>query len=222
MPRCPAMLRSLWVSTVCFGCFALAANALQVPDEIKSGPQANELIPGPFHYLNINGPHAGSPHCLVSEFGLRPTVAVFTHEAPEPGKPLGVLLQKLDAATAKHQEQSLRSFAVFLSDNYRTSDLRRFVVFPNDEAAKEEQDRKDLIGRLEKFATELDLKNLVLSVGPSAGPEKYNINKDAEVTVLLYDKLKVMENYSLPKGKLNERYINSILASVEQMLGVKK
>jgi hypothetical protein len=158
----------------------------------------------------------------VCEYGLRPTVAVFTHEAPEPGKPLANLLQKLDAATVKYHDQRLRSFAVFLSDNYRTTDLRNFVVFPNEEAGKEEQDRKGVISNLEKFATELDLKNLVLCVGPSAGPEKYNINKDAEVTVLLYDKQKVVENYSLPKGRLNDRYINSILMSVDQLVGPKK
>jgi hypothetical protein len=216
------MRKLVLMSVVCVWPFAVPAGALQIPDEIKSGPQVGELIPGPLHYLNINGGHAGSPHCLVCEFGLWPTVALFTHELPEPGKPLAILLQKLDAAVGKYHDARLRSFAVFQNDGYRTSALRRFIVFPNDEAAKEEQDRKELIGRLEKAAADLDLKNLVLCVSPAAGPEKYNINKDAEVTVLLYDKLKVVENYTLPKGRLDERYINSILASVDQLVGAKK
>lgn len=40
------------------GC-ALAADAL------KSGPQAGERIPGPFHPLNVTGDDAGQKRCLV-------------------------------------------------------------------------------------------------------------------------------------------------------------
>jgi hypothetical protein len=33
--------------------------------EVKSGPQAGEQLPGPFHPLNINGSAAGNKQCLV-------------------------------------------------------------------------------------------------------------------------------------------------------------
>src|SRR2546422_3030667 len=38
-------------------CGILSAGA-----ELKSGPQPGESIPAPFHYLNVNGSHAGNPH----------------------------------------------------------------------------------------------------------------------------------------------------------------
>ena len=33
--------------------------------ELKSGPQVNQSLPGPFHPLNINGASAGKKNCLV-------------------------------------------------------------------------------------------------------------------------------------------------------------
>jgi hypothetical protein len=182
-----------------FGALATA----QVPEEIKSGPQAGEFLPGPFHYVNANGIFANRPHCLVCEYGLRPTVAIFTHET-EPSKPLADLLQKLDAAVAKYHDAGLRCFAVILTDDVAKENARR-----------------ELLAKLDKFALDANLKNVALCVGPAVGPEKYNINKDSEATVLLYSKLKVAENYPLTKRQLNERYINAILGSVDQLVGKK-
>jgi hypothetical protein len=220
--RCFAMRRHLLVLAMLLGSFALISGAAQIPEEIKSGPQRGEFLPGAFHYLNINGAHAGSPHCVVCEDGLRPTVAVFTHQEPGAGKPIAALLQKLDAAIAKYHDAELRGFVVFLSDDYRDTELRSFVVHENEEAAKNEESRKVILGKLEKFVLDTNLKNLVVCVGPATGPEKYNINKDADATVLLYRHLKVVENYTLPKGRVNERYTNAILTSVDQLVGAKK
>ena len=33
--------------------------------ELKSGPQVDQQIPGPFNPLNINGPQAGNKFCQV-------------------------------------------------------------------------------------------------------------------------------------------------------------
>ncbi len=199
---------------------ALTGAFAQIPEEVKSGPQAGEFLPGPFHYLNINGPFAGEMHSLDSEFGLRPTVVIFTHD-PGDSQPLTILLQKLDADVAKYHDAELRCFCVFLNEKYHDEDLRRFVVFPGNDAAKEEENRRELIGRLEKLSQDAALKNVILCAGPASGPKGYNINKEAEATVLLYKKLKVVENYALPKGRLNERYTNAILASVDQLVGGK-
>src|SRR5262249_8806910 len=70
---------------------------------LESGPQAGEMIPGPFHYPNINGVHAGNPHCLVCEFGLRPAVLIFVREMASDKSPLAGLLQKLDATIERYK-----------------------------------------------------------------------------------------------------------------------
>jgi hypothetical protein len=164
-------------------------------EALKSGPQVGEFLPGPFHPLNLNGPHANNPHCLVCEFSLGPVVLVFTRDVTK----VAGLLQKLDDAVARHPVEGLRSFAVVLSDNF----------------AKEEN-QKEVAGSLGKSAAEL--KNLILAVAGPAGPENYNINKDAEVTVILYKKLKVVGSFAFAKDKLTDKEIGDILAATEKLV----
>jgi sulfur carrier protein ThiS len=175
---------------------------LSAAEELKSGPQPGELIPGPFHYLNVNGAHAGNPHCLVCEFGLRPVVLVFARESPSDKSPLAVLLQKLDEAV----------------ERYKNAELRAGVVVLNDDFAKGET-RKDLVRKLETSAK--DLKHVVVAVDSSAGPKEYAINKDAEVTVVLYNEHKVVANFAFAKDKLTEKDATAILSAVNKMIGSK-
>src|SRR5437016_4609114 len=75
--------------------------------KLKSGPQPGESIPGPFHDLNINGPHAGNPHCLVCEFGLRPTVLVFVRGVLTDKSAATELVRKLDEALDRNKNVEL-------------------------------------------------------------------------------------------------------------------
>jgi hypothetical protein len=171
-------------------------------DELKSGPQVGETIPGPFHYLNVNGAHAGNPHCLVCEFGLRPAVLVFARESPSDKSPLGALLQKLDQAV----------------DRYKNAELRAGVVALHDDFAKP-QTRVDLVRKWQAAAK--DSKHVVVAVDAQAGPKEYKIDKDAEVTVLLYNRHKVVANVAFAKDKLLDKDVTAILSAVDKMIGVK-
>jgi len=174
-------------------------------DQLKSGPQPGEDIPGPFHVLNINGVHAANLHCLVCDYGLRPVVAVFTREPIAANKSLATLLQKLDEDLVKHKDARLRAFAVLLSDQ-----------FPKEEG------RKDLVAGLDTAGKELDLKRLILAAGDSAGPDNYKLNKDAALTVVLYRNHKVIANFAFAKDKFTENDITAILEAVHKMIGAKK
>lgn len=44
---------------------ALLVSSVLAADALKSGPQAGDDIPGPFHGLNINGKQAGKTNCQV-------------------------------------------------------------------------------------------------------------------------------------------------------------
>ncbi|HEY7309483.1 MAG TPA: hypothetical protein VH643_09010, partial [Gemmataceae bacterium] len=93
--------------------FALLTGALFAADAVKSGPQVNEQVPGPFHPLNVTGEAAGKKNCLYCQNGPNPVAVVFAREAtPEVAK----LIKKLDACTAKHTDCSMGSYVVFLSD----------------------------------------------------------------------------------------------------------
>ena len=43
----------------------LLSSSLMAGEGLKSGPQAGDSIPGPFHPMNVTGDNAGSKFCLV-------------------------------------------------------------------------------------------------------------------------------------------------------------
>ena len=49
-------------------------------------------------------------------------------------------------------------------------------------------------------------------------PAKYNLSKDADVTVVLYVARVVMANYSFPKGKLTDKDIDAVVKYVEKIV----
>ena len=43
----------------------LFAGSVWAADAVKSGPQVDKDVPGPFHPLNVTGDFAGQKQCLV-------------------------------------------------------------------------------------------------------------------------------------------------------------
>lgn len=158
---------------------------------LKSGPQPGDVVPGPFHPLNINGEFAGKKNCLYCANGTNPVAVVFAREVtPE----LRTLLQQLDAATVKNAPKRMGSFAVFTSDNEKLPD------------------------ELKTLAEKAGFKKLILSVDNPAGPEGYEIAKDASVTVLLYRDVIVSSNFAFRKGELNDAAIAKVVGSVSKIV----
>lgn len=119
---------------------------------------------------------------------------IFAREASDS---LTSLVKKIDAATAKNSDKNMKSFIVFLTD---------------------EENAKD---KLKELADKNNIKKLVISIDNVAGPKGYNIAKDADVTVVLYNKRKVESNYAFKKGELNSQAIEKILADIPKILPEK-
>lgn len=181
------MLRNLLATAVlvALGSFVFAA-------DLKSGPQAGEKVPGPFHPLNINGDSAGKKACLYCEAGDDPTVAIFARNANDPV--LKKLIVAIDEATVKHEKAEMHSFAVFCSED------------------------SALEAKLKEVAEKSKLKKLVLAIDAEAGPEKYNINKDADVTILLYKERVVAANFTFEKGKLSDKDVETVLGGINKLV----
>jgi hypothetical protein len=43
----------------------LFAGSMMAAASLKSGPQPGDMIPGPFHPLNVTGPNAGEKTCQI-------------------------------------------------------------------------------------------------------------------------------------------------------------
>ena len=116
---------------------------------------------------------------------------IFAREASDP---LTSLVKKIDAATSKNSANNMRSFVVFLSDD------------------------NGLAAKLKEIADKESIQHTILSVMESAGPHKYEVSRDAEVTVVLYTKHTVKANYAFAKGDLKEKDIDKIVADIAKIL----
>jgi hypothetical protein len=103
------------------------------------------------------------------------------------------LVKKIDAANAKNA--SMGSFVCFLSDEEK------------------------LEGQLKDLAKKEKINTTVLSILDNrAGPGGYNISKDADVTVILYNQRTVRANHAFKKGEMKEKDVEKIIADLPKIL----
>lgn len=170
------------------GLFSCAPSSAAEP--VKSGLQAGEKITTIFEPLNVTGPHAGEPYCLICENGLSPVAMLFAREVNEP---LLKLLGQLDAATAKNRDKEMGSFVVFLSE------------------------KEGLREQLAAAAKQRGFKHLVVAIDAPAGPEGFKVAADADLTVVLYREHDVKANYAFRKGELTAAAGEKVLADLPKI-----
>ena len=158
---------------------------------IKSGPQAGEQVPGPFHPLNINGETPNEKQCLYCRFGMNPVALIFARNVSDE---LTSLIKKLDACNAKNTSCNMGSFVVFLSDD------------------------ESLQSRLKELVKNANLKHTVLSIDNPAGPQGYKVARDADVTVVLYNERTVKVNHAFKKGELKNSDVDKIATELSKIL----
>ena len=127
--------------------------------------------------------------------GANPVAVIFTREIT-PG--LTSLVKKLEQATADHSDCKMGAFVVLLSDDDKMEE------------------------KLKELAEKEKLKKVVLTLDSPQGPPKYKIAKDADVTVILYDKKRVKKNLAYEKGKLTDQDVDAVLVAVKEILPQKK
>src|SRR5262245_40396516 len=120
---------------------------------------------------------------------------VFAHEA---NTDLTSLVKKLDSETSKNADVRLGSFVVFCSDN-----------------EKLEEELKD-------WAEKDGIKKTILAIDNPAGPDNMKVDKDADVTVVLYNRRKVKYNYAFKKGELDKKAVDQINTDLGKMIVDRK
>jgi len=175
---------------------AALVGGFTIAADLKSGPQEGAKVPGPFHPLNATGDAAGKKQCLFCKFGDSPVAMVFVRTSTDASATK--LVKKIDEATAANKAAEMGSFVVYLSDDDKLAES------------------------LKSLAEKEKLTNVILSVDNPAGPEKYNIAKDADITVVLYTDRVVKANYAFAKGKMTDADIDAIVKDVSKIVPVKK
>jgi hypothetical protein len=171
----------------------LLALALLAPADLKSGPQVGASLPGPFEPLNLNGPDAGDESCLYCKYGNSPVVMVF---ASKPSAALFKLVGELEKAASAAK-----------------GEVGACLVVTDTSPATQKA--------LKTFADDAKLKATVVAVIDAAKVKEYDLSKDAEVTVLVYDKRTVRVNHVFKSGELTDKATAAVTADAAKHYGGK-
>ncbi len=152
--------------------------------------------PGPYSFLVATGAQRGKQTCFICEQheGNKPAAVVFTRTLSES---LARLLSKLEAIEADKKDTG---YKVWMTQLTATADL-------------------DLLA---KWAQKQGLKTTPIGAFEDAdGPPSYKLNQDADVTVILFVKQKVVANFAFRAGELSDKSIEEVMKAVPQLFEKK-
>jgi hypothetical protein len=161
----------------------------------RSGLQPGQR-PGPYAAVICTGPERGRSHCYVCETGDRPVVIIFARTL---SGPLGKLAQQLDRALGQYKAAQLRGWITFLNEDQAAFDPK-------------------VVAWGQKYA----LRHLPLGVFEDKdGPPSYRLSPEADVTVLLSVRQRVVANFAFRAGEMNEAAIAEVLRALPTILASK-
>jgi hypothetical protein len=163
---------------------------------VVSGPGEGKR-PGPYSFVLCTGDNRGKSHCYICETENRPAVIVFARGTDEP---LGKLAAEIDKALGTYKKNDLRAWVTLLAEEQDKIDAGVLAW------AKKHAVRSTPVGVFE----DID------------GPPSYKLARDAEVTVLLSVKQKVVVNRAFRKGELNDERIAEIVKALPRIAGDPK
>ncbi len=196
----------------------LVAAGISAGQDLKSGPQVDEMLPGSFQALNVNGTSAGRYHCLVCENRLNPVAMVFVKAQAEGiDAEVKKLLEALDKVCDEHYlDTGMASFVVFMTPDAQsgvTEEPGREAVKIIPEAIK----REKLVKNLTDFSK--SFKRLVVTCLPAENVAgKYKLASKAEVTVIEYARHRVFANFAFAEGQLKQDGVDKVIQGADAML----
>lgn len=203
--------------------FALASLGLAAQDTLKSGlqpgtPEMPTLLPGSFQSWMVTGSHAGRFASPVCDYGLSPFVLVFAREIEEADKPVNTLLKKLDDLIVKHPDVRPGASMLILNDGgFRDALEAGGAEFPKKYATISVA-RDDLENKLKELSKSVGLKLVTLGLDTVNGPKDYQINPEAQVTVLVCYKHEVVGSYAFAKDKFTDADADKIVDVVQKII----
>jgi hypothetical protein len=170
---------------------------LHAADPCVSGVPVGKR-PGPYSFLVATGQQRGQQTCYICEQheNNKPAAVVFARTLSDP---LSKLLSKLDeAGTAPMAKDS--GYKVWCTQLADKADL----------------------DALAKWAQKQGLKSVPIGAFEDAdGPPSYKLNKEADVTVMLFTKQKVVANFAFRAGELDDKQIDEIVKTVPKLFEKK-
>lgn len=182
----------------------------------------------------------GKMHCLVCEHGLSPVVAIFVRDTPKAGDGLSNLLAKLDAKNPKPEEAAIRP-RVGLIPEHRADKLAAFVMFlkldggtkavtvkteSGDEMVAvdleypHDEKRAEKAAEVKDYFDTVKADNVPFGLAPekSAALDAFGIGKTTPITVIIYNRLRMVKRWELTPDELTDEKAAEIVAATEAMI----
>jgi hypothetical protein len=169
-------------------CCATVAWAAENADSLKEGDPV-----AAFYVTDVTGPSAGEKLCYRCKYGSRPVVSIF---AKQMNDKVATLTKKIDEQVAANKDAKMAAFVVILTE-----------------------DPEGQNETLKTVATKQGISNTPLTTFDGlAGPDKYQISKDADVTVMMWVDSKVKVNEALKAKDLTDEKIATLVKSTSKIL----
>ena len=154
-------------------------------------------------------------HCLVCENNLNPVVAVFARSQPTKDAGADDSLTKLTVGLAK----------LVALDKSKAQNFAAFAIFPTLDKEFQSDDKRDLFAAaIRTWGEAIGVGGVVLGLtGQSSEAVKnWNLEKDNDITVVLYHRMKMVQKpWTFGEGKMTDADVKAILTATEAELGKK-
>lgn len=176
---------------LCLSLTLTLTHALRGEDPCVSGVPVGKR-PGPYSFLVATGKERGQQTCYICEQheGNKPAAVVFARSTSDK---VARLLTRLEAAGADRKDSGYKVWMTLLAE---TADLDALAA----------------------WAQKKGLKTVPVGAFEDAdGPPSYKLHKDADVTVLLFAKQKVIANYAFRAGELTDKRIDEVVKTLPHL-----
>lgn len=151
------------------------------------------MRPGPYSFVLATGANRGQSMCFICETADRPAVLIF---ARTPNEPLGKLAAQLDKAVAANKAADVRAWITFLHDDQPAFDPQ--VV---------------------RWTQKYGLKTIPAGVFEDlVGPPSYKLAREADVTLVLFVKRKVVANFAFRAGELTDEAAVEVMKAFPRII----
>ena len=159
--------------------------------------EPGNAVPGPFRMFvaaddrfDAKNPNVrtGKMHCFICEADLNPTIAVFARSVATADAPAVKLAGAVNELVNAHRADKLGAFVAFLTlaKEYPEEDGRDAKA----------QAVKDVAAQAKTTGVPFGL-----AAGKSAATDLYGLQESADITVIFFDRMKVVKTWTFPADK---------------------
>jgi hypothetical protein len=187
-------------------------------EKARAFPSPGTTVPRSFSPLVINGQwknRNGDPedryHSVICHFGLKPVVLVFARDPQD--EAVFDFLKRLEAKVIANKDIHLGGCAIFLAHD----DKRDRADLPARDLIKAVNDQEKLVKLLKEKAAIAGLKHVLVGITNKEGPRDFHIQPRADITVIVYNKYRVVDTKDYKRGEFDDKAAGQTLKKVDAL-----